>query len=101
MPKRQSTTTLFITENILNDLGDVTESELRNNPVYTKIRNAQRVFEHFAPIVLETDDHKLSLERIVASTKNLTPSETEFKERLNRIYDIRLKKKQAIETLAK
>lgn len=40
MPKRQSTTTLFITENIMNEQDDVTESELKNNPVYIKIRNA-------------------------------------------------------------
>lgn len=51
--------------------------------------------------MLETDDHKLSLERIVASTKNPTPSEIEFKERLNKLYEMRRKKKQAIDNLTK
>lgn len=84
---------LFITENIINEQGDVTESEQRNHPLYAKIKNAQRVLDHFAPIVLETDDHKLSLERIVANTKNPTPSEVEFKERLDKIYEMRKKNK--------
>jgi hypothetical protein len=51
--------------------------------------------------VLETDNNKLSLERIVASTKKPTQSEIEFKERLNRIYEMRLKKKMALDNLNK